>query len=114
MGPSLTNWLFLVTWIPGDLIVEQIVRSVTNSRKTIIILSRNYLRSKQANFEFQTAYEQALREGHTSVIVILIEDINLEGKPNTELEAYITTNTYLQWGDFWFWEKLRYAMSHWF
>lgn len=99
-------------WRVGDLIPESIARSVGSSRRTIIVLSRNYLESRWANVEFRTAYLQALKERRARVIVILLEDLDPKQRLEPELKAYITMNTYLKWGDSSFWEKLRYAMPH--
>lgn len=98
-------------WLVGDLIPEQIVRSVERSRRTIIVLSQNYLESRWANFEFRTAYLQMLKERHARVLVILLEELD-PAKLDPELKAYITMNTYLKWGDSSFWDRLRYALPH--
>lgn len=95
-------------WVVGDTIQTQILRSVENSRRTIIILSENFLESVWANLEFCAAHNLALQEGKARVILILLEE-NLSKHSNLseELKAYISTNTYLLWKDPKFLEKLR-------
>ncbi|KAF4520465.1 hypothetical protein B566_EDAN004716 [Ephemera danica] len=86
-------------WVAGDWIPEQIARSVQHSRRTLVVLSTSFI-------------ESAMSEGRVRVIVILLEDVGPVDKLDPELRAYLTMNTYLKWGEPWFWEKLRFALPH--
>ncbi|KFB52195.1 hypothetical protein ZHAS_00020302 [Anopheles sinensis] len=108
---------FRVCWhvrdfMPGEMISTQITKAVENSRRTIIVLSANYLESVWGQMEFKTAYLQSIEDKRNRVIAIIYDDIGNVEDLDQELRAYLRTNTYLRWGDPWFWDKLRYAMPH--
>ena len=49
-------------WAPGSPIPDQILQSVENSRRTVIVLSNNYLRSMWSMMEFQAAHVKTMEE----------------------------------------------------
>ncbi|XP_040172649.1 protein toll-like isoform X1 [Anopheles arabiensis] len=106
---------FKICWhvrdfMPGEMITSQIAKAVEDSRRTIIILSHNYLESVWGQMEFNTAYLQSLEDKRNRVIPIIYQDIDDIDQLDPKLQAYIKTNTYVRWDDPWFWDKLHYAM----
>lgn len=97
-------------WVVGDMIPTQIATSVEQSRRTVIVLSRNFLASLWAMNEFRAAHALAVKEKRVRVIVIVMEDCLKLEKEHEELKAYLSTNTYIKWKDPMFWERLRYAL----
>ncbi|XP_054087743.1 protein toll-like [Zeugodacus cucurbitae] len=93
-------------WLAGAYIPEQIIESVAQSRRTIIVLSQHFIESDWARMEFRTAHQCALNERRSRIIIIKYGELTDLTKLDKALRAYLTMNTYLEW------VELRYAMPH--
>ena len=92
----------------GAPIVSNILNSVEQSKRMLMVLSRNFLQSEWCMLEFRTAHHKVL-EDRLKLIIILFDDVNFAELDN-EMKLYMRTNTYLSVSDNWFWEKLIHAM----
>ncbi|KAK8736263.1 hypothetical protein OTU49_004903 [Cherax quadricarinatus] len=99
-------------WIPGEYIQNQILQSVEASRRTLVVLSSNFIESVWGQLEFKAAHSQALQDRTNRLIVIVYGEIPPESELDDKLQLYISMKTYVKWGDAKFWEKLRYFMPH--
>nr|AUZ62382.1 toll like receptor [Portunus trituberculatus] len=99
-------------WVPGEYIQNQIMQSVEASRRTIVVLSSSFIESVWGQLEFRAAHSQALQDRTNRLIIIVYGKIPAESELDEKLKLYITTKTYVRWGDSKFWDKLRYIMPH--
>jgi protein toll len=99
-------------WLAGQWIPDQIQQSVARSKRTLIILSDHFLESLWGQLEFRTAYQQVMQDRKMRLIIIVIGDLPSKDKMDHDLSSYLSLNTFLKWGDPWFWDRLRYALPH--
>jgi len=56
---------------------------------------------------------QALSEKANRLILVLMDDdLKDQDVHDEDLRVYMKMNTYLKYGDPWFWHKLKYALPH--
>ncbi|XP_068209067.1 toll-like receptor Tollo [Palaemon carinicauda] len=93
----------------GAFITDTILSAVETSKRTILILSENFIKSEWCRFEFRSAHHEVLKDRRRRLIVILLGDVP-QRDLDPDIRLYLKTNTYLKWGDTHFWEKLKFAM----
>ena len=101
-------------FIPGDDIDEQIVKSVDNSRKTLLILTKNFLASDWCLYEMKVARNKLQAEGKDVIIPILLAELPDENM-HLSVKNLLREKTYLQWetsmgGQKYFWKRLELAL----
>lgn len=96
-------------FVVGAPIQENILNSVDQSKRMLMVLSRNFLKSEWCLLEFRAAHRKVLEDHMNYLIIILFDGINMD-ELDDEMKLYMRTNTYLSVSNKWFWEKLYYAM----
>lgn len=93
----------------GFLLQDIIQEAVSSSRRTLLLLTQNFLESEWCRWEFRVAHQIALAENFNRLIVVLVEPLATE-MIDGELRIYLQTTNYLRWGEPHFWDKLTYSL----
>ena len=89
---------------------DAIVEAMEASRRSILVISENFLKNEWCRYEFKSAHLEVLRTNQRhKLILIFIGKINAKDF-DPDIRFWLKTSTFLQWGEKMFWEKLRYAM----
>ncbi|MCL4149094.1 UNVERIFIED_CONTAM: hypothetical protein GTU68_019853 [Idotea baltica] len=90
-------------------ITETMVEAVESSKRTIIVLSKNFIENEWCRFQFKSAHHEVLKKKRKKIIVVVLGDIPSRDL-DSDLRLYLKTNTCIHNNDKLFWEKLRFAM----
>lgn len=93
----------------GGYIADNIIQAVKSSRRTIMVLSENFIKSEWCRFEFKSAHHQVLNGGRKKLIVLMLGKVPKKDL-DPDIRLYLKTNTCVKWDDKLFWEKLRFAL----
>ncbi|XP_046574857.1 toll-like receptor 13 [Haliotis rubra] len=81
----------------GRLIVDNVFEALDSSRKTVLVISNEYMKSDWCQFELQMALNSFLKQ-ETELVVILLEHVKACHVTST-LRALMTSTTYIEWPD---------------
>lgn len=94
-------------FVPGMAIAENVIDSIYKSRKTIVLMSKNFLRSMWGQFELQQAHNKAIAQRKDVLILIKYDKCKVPGK--------LMGKTFLDWTDETiqphFWQRLKDAIG---
>lgn len=86
-------------FVGGATISDNIIRAVKESRRTILLISPEYVESEWTKLEYEVAQQEMLKRKHR-IIPILLEDItNCRSSMDTTLKNILSSVTYLEWPD---------------
>ena len=103
-------------FIPGKAIEENILKAIEFSRKTIVVLSKNFLKSAWCEFELQIARKECVEKERNLIIAVMLEPLSVNDKMSRSVERLIRKNTYIEWPNDpskreHFWNKIRAALE---
>jgi protein toll len=90
----------------------QITNSIDQSRRTIVFLTKKFIKSHWCKHEFRAAQVESFNERRNRIIVITHGNVEETDDMDDELRAYLRLHLYIKYNDARFWDKLRYAMPH--
>ncbi|XP_072304306.1 uncharacterized protein [Eucyclogobius newberryi] len=102
---------------PGRAILENITDAIYSSRKTLCVISRQYLQSEWCSREIQMASFRLLDEQKDVLILLFLEELSSNQlSPFYRMRKLLRSRTYLSWSRArshrgLFWEKVRCAMQ---
>lgn len=88
-------------------IADAVAEAADSSKRTILVLSKNFLHDEWARFEFKVALRDALKGRRRSVILLLMGGVCMR---DLDPDLRKASHTILVWGDKLFWQKLRFVM----
>ena len=102
-------------FIVGGSIEENILAAIEKSRKTIVILSENFLKSGWCDFEYKMARVRGFEEGVDIIIPIVKGELSNVENMSRSIRALLRKNTYIQWPEHLnqvdeFWQKIKAAL----
>ena len=101
--------IHLRDFVPGESINDNITNSILNSYKTVVFLSKGYLKSEWCQYEFQQAHYEVIHGRPDCLVLILMEELDANELP-PDIKSFMTTHTYIKWGDSLFWKRLSFGL----
>ena len=108
--PHFSLLLHFRNWLPGAQIHDNVINSISSSKRTLVILSSAYVASPWCQSEFRLAFHHQIETQMNRLIVIVMGE--LPPALPEEMQLYVSQNTYIRYGEPCFWEKLQYALPH--
>ena len=94
-------------FVIGQRIVDCIRDAVWHSQAAILFLTENYLDSEWCDFEFHEAHLRYMSDRGFRVVIVVDQQVSKLKGMSEELQLYLKSHIYLQWGDPHFWSRLR-------
>ncbi|XP_051870410.1 toll-like receptor 8 [Pristis pectinata] len=98
-------------WGLGLAIVDNLSQSIHGSKKTVFVLTRNYIKRGTFKTAFQMAHQRLLDENEDVIVLILLEPVLINSK-YLRLRRRLCSSSVLQWpknpkSESFFWQCLR-------
>ncbi|XP_071116673.1 toll-like receptor 4 [Haliotis cracherodii] len=85
-------------FLPGEAIAANILKAISSSRKTVVILTRNFLKSYWCRYEMEMAKMESIYTGRNTLLVVVMEDIPVKDLPMDIVEV-MRRDSYVEFTD---------------
>ena len=97
-------------YLVGNLIVNNILNGIQESKTAVILLNQEYIQQKWCIFEFAHCHKQLVDDSNFKIIIVLMQPVDtLQSIPRT-IKAFLNTTTYICKDDPRFWARLIHAI----
>ncbi|XP_033123559.1 toll-like receptor 2 [Anneissia japonica] len=83
-------------FIPGEAVVDNIANAVKYSRKVLLVVSKNFVKSEWCYFELEMARTRMFETREDVLVVVLLEKVSAKDMP-VLLHTILTKKTYIEW-----------------
>ncbi|KAH7971759.1 hypothetical protein HPB52_002528 [Rhipicephalus sanguineus] len=95
----------------GGYLLQDIIRdAVACSRRTLPVLTENFLASEWCRLEFRLAHQRALQDNRNRLVIVLVDELEL-GALDEHLRVHVRAANYLRWGEPNFWDRLLHSLA---
>ena len=84
-------------FMPGRFITDNIISAVIQSKKTILLITKAFVRSRWCDFESRVAQDYHLGKSNSGIIAIVFPGVYELTNRKPSLRALLNTVTYLEW-----------------
>ncbi|XP_067677358.1 toll-like receptor 4 [Haliotis asinina] len=85
-------------FLPGEAIAANILKAISTSRKTVVILTRNFLKSHWCRYELEMAKMESIYTGRNTLLIVLMEDIPVKDLP-VDIVEVMRKDSYVEFTD---------------
>ncbi|XP_072300674.1 toll-like receptor 8 [Eucyclogobius newberryi] len=98
-------------WCPGTPVLENLSRSIRNSRKTLFVLTEDYVKTGMFKLAIYLAHQRLLDENVDVILVLMLEPV-LQHSHFLRLRKRLCDKSVLEWpktaaAQSWFWQNLK-------
>ncbi|XP_040280916.1 toll-like receptor 8 [Bufo bufo] len=98
-------------WEPGKAVIDNIAQSINQSKKTIFVLTKKYVRSGKFRTAFYLAMQKLMDENMDVIVIVLLQPV-LQNSQYLRLRKKICASSILEWptnphAEYFFWQKMK-------
>ncbi|XP_038149325.1 toll-like receptor 8 [Cyprinodon tularosa] len=98
-------------WLPGVPLVDNLTQSIRNSRKTVFVLTKGYVKTGVFKLALYLAHQRLLDENMDVIVLLMLEPV-LQHSHFLRLRRRLCEKSVVEWprtaaAEPWFWQNLR-------